>query len=85
MISWSAPDDGGTQISAFEIYIQHAVEGVFTKELVNCDGSKLEIILSRSCLIPNTVLNIDPYNLDWGSNVIARITAINIYGTSPIS
>lgn len=37
---------------------------------------------STTCSIPVTVLRSEPYSLEWGSSVFAKVYAINIYGNS---
>ena len=34
------------------------------------------------CAIPVAALRAAPYSIDWGSSVFAKVTAINIYGSS---
>lgn len=35
--------------------------------------------------MPNVVLNAAPFNLIWGSSVIAKIKTVNVVGSSPYS
>lgn len=35
-----------------------------------------------TCKIPVSIYKAEPYNLDWGAEIYAKITAINIYGNS---
>jgi hypothetical protein len=84
-ISWSPPDDGGTSISAYTIYIQNVDGAEYSFELDYCDGSDETIVADRACLIPNEILNSSPFNLLWGNSVYVKFTVTNIYGTSPIS
>ena len=51
----------------------------FTEEQTNCDMSAST---STSCVIPVESLRNAPYSLDWGSDIYAKVTAINLYGDS---
>jgi len=57
----------------------------FTTNLRYCDGSLTEIILETACTIPVSVLRDSPFNLPWGSSVVARVLATNNYGSSDYS
>ena len=57
MISWSAPDNGGSAITSYTIYIQTSDLTTYLTELIYCDGS-LEIVMSQlSCNVPTIVLH----------------------------
>ena len=50
-----------------------------------CDGTSSTVITNRYCLVPMATLRASPYNLVLNSLVVSKITATNIYGTSPFS
>lgn len=54
----------------------------FSQELTYCDGQS---VVTTQCLIPAAVLNASPFDLTWGSDVYAKITATNLYGDSFVS
>ena len=57
MISWVAPDNGGSAITKYTIYIQTIDPTSYLTDLTYCDGS-LEIVMSQlSCIIPTIVLH----------------------------
>jgi hypothetical protein len=85
VISWSAPDDGGTAILAYGIEIQLSDGLSYSSDLANCDGSQAAIFSSRSCTVPAAVLNSPPFNLLWGSSVVAKVQTTNAVGTSAFS
>ena len=35
-----------------------------------------------SCTIPVTTLKAAPFSLDWGTSVLAKVVAVNLYGDS---
>ena len=41
--------------------------------------------VSTSCTIQVSKLRAEPFSLEWGTSVYAKIIAINIYGDSVIS
>jgi len=85
IIAWVAPDDGGSQITAYTVYIRQSDDTTFTPELTHCDASNAMIRDSQQCTIPASVLHDAPYSLAWGSPVYAKVMATNVYGDSEIS
>lgn len=73
VITWNAPDDGGTAILAYQIAILLSDGVSYSLEGANCDGSNPVIFTARSCTIPAATLNSAPFNLLWGSSVVAKI------------
>jgi len=65
LISWAAPGDNGSPITAYEIKFKQS-DGTFTTILDHCDGSAAAIISGLECSIPTTVFNQAPLSLDWG-------------------
>jgi hypothetical protein len=55
-ISWSAPDNRGSQILYFVVRIRKADGVSYAVELSDCDGSDSEIISSTSCQVPIATL-----------------------------
>lgn len=68
-------------MTSYQVLIQKS-DGSFGQDTVNCDGSQNSIVTNRQCTIPMTTLMQSPFGLSQGSNVIAKITATNIVGTS---
>lgn len=54
----------------------------YITEPVACDGSSIDVVTNRQCEIPIATLRVSPFNLPWGSSVYAKLSAINLYGTS---
>jgi len=84
-ITWTAPYDGGSVISAYKILIRSSDGLTFLQELTSCDGTNSVIIAANSCTIPIATLMASPFNLPWGSSIYAKMTATNIQGTTPES
>lgn len=80
-IDWVAPDDLGSAITAYNIYIKQQ-SGVFNLELDNCDGTDLTIRDATSCTVLVSTLKNSPFSLEWGSSIFAKVVAINAYGRS---
>lgn len=57
IISWVAPDDGGSIITSYTIFVRTSDDSVFLTELVNCDGTNQAIIDNTQCTIPAMTLN----------------------------
>jgi len=79
IISWAAPDDGGSPITGYIITIRTSDQITFQSELTHCD---LLMSTATICTVPVTVLRAAPFNLPWGSSVYAKVVAKNIYGNS---
>jgi hypothetical protein len=60
-------------------------DGTFSTDLSNCDGRNQTIIDSRICSIPISTLRSVPFSHTWGAQIIARLAATNVYGTSDYS
>jgi hypothetical protein len=81
-IDWEAPDDMGSQILGYRILILESDFETYHQEYTYCDGTTSIIIAQTSCSIPVGTLRGSYFNLPWGSNVIAKVIAYNIYGDS---
>ena len=78
MITWTAPDYGGSVITGFTVTIKQK-DSILTADTVNCDLTALTL---TTCTILVNVLRAAPYSLDWGDSVFAKIIATNSYGDS---
>jgi len=79
IVSWTAPDNGGSPITGYIVTIRKSDQLTFSEELTNCDMSASTAV---TCTIPALTLREAPFNLLWGAQIIARVTAINAYGNS---
>ena len=79
VISWVAPDDGGSAITGYRVSIGQSDLSTYTIDFTNCDMTSSVL---ATCTIPVTALIVEPYSLPWGSSVYAKVIAINIYGDS---
>ena len=78
-ISWTAPFDQGSAITGYKVVIALSDAVTFSEEITDCDMSSDP---STSCVIPVQSLKAQPYSLNWGTDVYAKVTAINTYGVS---
>jgi hypothetical protein len=81
VINWSAPDNGGSEITEYEIVIRQE-DTTYSIQLSNCDGSLSSVVTSNQCTVPISVFIDSPFSLSWGESVYAKVTAINLYGSS---
>jgi hypothetical protein len=51
-------------------------------ELTSCDGSDATILSARTCTVPSATFTMTPFNLEWGSSIIAEVIAKNSIGSS---
>lgn len=85
IITWSAPDNGGTDITEYVVLIRQNNGIYYTRDMDNCPGTDLTTLYHEICTIPIATLRTDPYNLDWATNVHVKIQAITLKGSSPFS
>jgi hypothetical protein len=81
-ISWTIPFDGSSPVTSYKVKIRQNDGVTFTEDLVDCDGLQPSIIATLSCNVPIATLIVSPYNLAWGSDVYAVVSASNVIGTS---
>ena len=85
IFTWIAPDYMGSPITGYKLEIRH-VDGInFSEELSYCDATREPIPSALQCMVPKSYLRTTPYDLPWGSEIWARVTAINAYGLSEVS
>ena len=82
LISWIAPYDDSQAITSYFIEVSNFDSSAWIQDLVNCPGTNPALLL---CTIPMSVLAAAPYNYAYDSLVKVRISAINFFGTSPVS
>jgi hypothetical protein len=78
VVTWTAPDDGGSPITGYTVSILQS-DADYSVDLTNCDMSSSTAV---TCTIPVTALRTTPYSLEWGSSVFAKVIATNAYGNS---
>ena len=78
-ITWSAPSNGGSAITAYTVAIRQSDGSTFTTESANCNVS------TTTCTVPISVLQASPYNLAWGASIYATVLATNVVGSSSAS
>jgi hypothetical protein len=84
-ITWTEPVTNGGDILSYEVMIRHGSGLSYSTELVNCDGSDSGIMASLTCVVPVSVLKAEPFSLDWGAEVYAKVSATNLKGRSSTS
>lgn len=84
VISWDLPDNGGSPITAYLIEILKS-DGLSYAVDSTCDGTTTAVRDFRTCAVPITNLMAAPFTLPWGAKIVARVTAINVYGSSVVS
>jgi hypothetical protein len=79
IITWTAPDNGGSPITGYTLSIRESDDATFTVDFTNCDMS---YSTATTCTVPVVTLRTTPYSLEWGSSVYAKVIATNSYGSS---
>jgi len=84
-ITWTAPYNGGSPISAYHILLRTSDGITFAEEVVQCDGTDASIVANTQCTISNEAFIVAPFNLPWASSIYAKVRAHNIVGYSAYS
>lgn len=84
-INWTPDYDGGSPVFAFTVLIRQSDTDTYSEQTVNCDGSVSAIVTAAQCSVPIDSLKQEPYSLDWGASVYAKVSATNLVGASPYS
>ena len=79
-ISWTAPADGASAISAYTVKILQQDGVTLTSNSYYCDGSSLVVMSNRFCEIPMSVLTFSPFSLSLGALIQATVFATNSLG-----
>jgi hypothetical protein len=80
-VSWTAPHNGHTPITSFLVEIRQQ-DGLTFSTTSLCDGADATTMSNKYCQVDIGTLRSDPFLLDWGEVVGARVSAINIKGES---
>lgn len=84
MVAWQEPDNNGAEVTAYTITLKQG-DGVFSSDTVNCDATTGSFNNDKVCYIPVAVFKTEPFNLEWGASVFAKVIATNIKGDSVVS
>jgi hypothetical protein len=79
IVTWTAPNDGGSPIIGYTVSIRESDDITFTTALTDCDMSSSTL---TTCTIPVTTLRSAPYIIEWGSSIYVKLIASNVYGDS---
>jgi hypothetical protein len=79
IVTWTAPDNGGSIITGYTVSIRESDDVTYTTELTNCDMTSST---ATTCTVPVTTLSSTPFSLAWGTSVYAKVIATNVYGNS---
>jgi len=80
-ITWSAPAENGSPITAYEIKIRTSNSAVYATT-ADCDGSASAVAAARYCDVLMATLVGAPFSLTQGGAVIATVRAANVVGWS---
>jgi hypothetical protein len=83
-ISWTALYNGGSEILSYHIVLRQ-FDGSTYYESAECDGTDATVISTLTCSISVYTFIDNPYNLQWGASIYAKVKATNIVGTSDYS
>jgi hypothetical protein len=86
VIDWNAPSENGATISSYVIEILDG-DGTWVQDTSYCDGADATVKADTQCSVPMSVLRDADglYRLERDESVSARISAINVLGTSDLS
>lgn len=83
-ITWVAPNENGSPISAYEILILSSTPGAYYESLSECDGSDPVVATNLYCDVSMSTLASSPFDLSRGDAIVAKARARNIVGWSAL-
>lgn len=84
LISWTPNYNGGSEVLSYTVEIL-ASDGTYIVDETGCKGDEAYILANRECYLPVTTLRSDPWFLDWGDSVFARVKVTNVVGNTAYS
>ena len=84
-IAWTPPNNGGSAITSYTVWIRQSDGVTFSTELTTCNGASASVLAAASCTIPISTLQAAPFSLPWGVGVYAKVLATNIVNPSDVS
>ena len=82
IIDWTAPYNGGTDVTSYTIHIRTTDASVFAIDSADCNGSDATVVAETKCTVTVATLRAAPFSLAWGSSVYAKVIATNSLGDS---
>lgn len=79
-IAWTAPNNGGDTIIAYNVYIGNSGYSTWTIDSTNCGSSQSSLLTNLYCLVPMSVLTAAPHSLAFDAIVKAKVSATNSFG-----
>lgn len=87
-LSWDIPStDNGSPVEEYKIFVLESDGITYSEPAQSCDGQDPDLVasLQPSCLITFQELRSEPYLLEQGALVVAKVKAFNLNGWSPLS
>ncbi len=85
-ISWTAPNNNGDDITAYNVYIGNFDSTTWTIDSTNCGSTTVPSLLTGLyCLVPMSILTASPYSLAFNQLILAKISATNSFGEQTLS
>jgi hypothetical protein len=79
-LTWTAPTENNAPITHYQVLLEES-DGEFVENKSLCDGSTVDLS-ALECLIPMTAFRLEPYLMDQGDIVKAKVIAFNERGQS---
>jgi hypothetical protein len=83
-ITWAAPSENGSTISAYEVRILSSTPDTYFESLEECDGSDSTMITNLYCDISMSTFIASPFGLSEGDAIVAIVRAENVVGWSTV-
>jgi len=80
VIGWSTPDNGGSSITGYKVQMRQSDLATFSQ--VTCTETMSNVVSFTVCSVSIASARGAPFNLAWGSSILAKIVATNVYGDS---
>lgn len=79
---WLLPSNNGESITQYKVFMKEMQSTAYTLESTDCIGTDSTVISQSMCYITIETLLAEPYLVDGGDSVYAKVSAINTHGES---
>lgn len=73
----------GDEITQYKVFIQEITSQAYTLESNDCVGTSSTVLAYKECFINIATVLGEPWGVDGGDHIWAKVSALNSHGESP--